>query len=108
MNILRHVAHFALGLNKIQTEALIRLYARLELYKKLYITCGLPEEVAARLEQRMIDSMFRGVDEQHTVIAQWIKGETDIADFLDRYGDWFRAYLDRCSTITFEEMSRAA
>ena len=54
MRLIRRIAHFALDLNKVQTEALVRLYARLGLYKKLYITCGLPEEVAARLEERML------------------------------------------------------
>jgi hypothetical protein len=107
MNILRRAAQFAVDLNKIHTEALVRLYGRLGLYKKLYTACGLPDEVAARLEQRMIDSMYRGVDEQHTVVSKWIKGETDIPEFLDRYGDWFREYMDRCSTIMVEELRPA-
>jgi hypothetical protein len=107
MNILRRLAQFALDLNKIQTEALIRLYGRLNFYKKLYAACGLPEEVAARLEQKIIDALFRGVDEQHVLASRWIKGESNLTDFLDRYGDWFREHLDRCSRITVEELRLA-
>jgi hypothetical protein len=102
MNILRRAALFALDLNKIQTEAVVRLYSRLGLYKKLYTACGLPEEVAARLEERMIRSMFLGVDEQHTLVSRWMKGEIDFADLADRYGDWFREYMDRCGRIVVE------
>ena len=105
MNILRRAAQFAVDLNKIQTEALVRLYGRLGLYKKLYTACGLPEEVAARLEEKMIGSMFLGVEEQHGLISQWIKGEIDLAD---RYGDWFREYMDRCGRIVVEAVQPAA
>jgi hypothetical protein len=42
MRLIRRVALFAVDLNKIQTEALIRLYGRLGLYRKLYTACGLP------------------------------------------------------------------
>jgi hypothetical protein len=108
MRLIRRVALFAVDLNKIQTEALIRLYGRLGLYRKLYTACGLPEDVAVRIEQKMIDSMNHGVEEQHVLFAQWIKGESDLADFFDRYGDWFREYLERCSKIPFEELSPAA
>jgi hypothetical protein len=108
MNILRHVAHFALDLNKIQTEALIRLYGRLHFYKRLYGACGLPDEIAARLEQKMIDALYRGVEEQHVLASQWIKGESPLLDFLDRYQDWFREHLDRHSRITVDELHSAA
>ena len=108
MNILRRVAQLALDLNKIQTEALIRLYGRLGFYGKLYAACGLPDEVAARLEQQMIDAMYRGVEEQHMLASRWIKGDSDLADFFDRYGDWFREHLERCSTIAVEELCLAA
>ena len=108
MNILRHVAQFALDLNKIHTEALIRLYGRLNFYKKFYAACGLPDEVAARLEQKMIGALYRGVEEQHVLASRWVKGESDFADFLDRYGDWFREHLDRCSRIAVEELCPAA
>jgi hypothetical protein len=56
----------------------------------------------------MIDSMNRGVEEQYVLFAQWIKGESDLAEFFDRYGDWFRAHLERCGKIPFEELSTAA
>lgn len=108
MNILRHVAQFALDLNKIQTEALIRLYGRLNFYKTLYAACGLPDELAARLEQKMIDALYRGVDEQHVLASRWIKGESDLLDFLESYRDWFREHLDRCGRITVDEMHSAA
>lgn len=108
MNILRHVAHFALELNKIQTEALIRLYGRLHFYKMLYAACGLPNEIAARLEQKMIDALYRGVEEQHLLASRYIKGESDLADFVHRYQDWFREHLDRCGRITVEELHSAA
>jgi hypothetical protein len=107
MNVMRRVAQFALALNKIQTEALIRLYGRLNFYKKFYAACGLPEEVAARIEQKMIGALYRGVEEQHVLASRWIKGEIDLADFLDRYGDWFREHLDRCSRITVGEVRPA-
>ncbi len=108
MNVMRRVALFALELNKIQTEALIRLYGRLNFYKKFYAACGLSDEVAARLERRIIDALFRGVEEQHVLASRWVKGESDLADFLDRYLDWFREHLDRCSRITVEELRPAA
>jgi hypothetical protein len=108
MNVMRRVAQFALDLNKIQTEALIRLYGRLNFYKKFYAACGLPDEVAARLEQKMIGALFRGVEEQHVLALRWVKGECDFADFLDRYGDWFREHLDRCSTVTVDVLQPAA
>jgi hypothetical protein len=108
MNIMRRVAQFAIDLNKIQTEALIRLYGRLNFYKKLYAACGLPDQVAARLEEKMIDALYRGVEEQHVLASRWVKGESDIADFLDRYQDWFREHLDRCARITVEELCQAA
>ena len=108
MNILRRVAHFALDMNKIQTEALIRLYGRLNFYKRLYGACGLPDEIAARLEQKMIDALYRGVEEQHELTSRWIKGESDLLDFVDRYQDWFREHLDRCGRITVEELCPAA
>ena len=93
MNILRHVACFALDLNRIHLEALVRLYGRLGFYKELYVAAGLPEDVAVRLEEKIIQSMFLGVEEQHVLASRWVKGETDIADFVDRYGDWFREYI---------------
>lgn len=108
MNILRCVAQFALDMTKIQTEALIRLHGRLSLYKTLYGACGLPDEIAARLEQKRIDALLRGVEEQHVLASQWIKGESDLLDFLDRYQDWFREHLDRCGRITTEELRPAA
>jgi|JI10StandDraft_1071094.scaffolds.fasta_scaffold631283_1 hypothetical protein len=107
MNIARRVAQFVLELNKIQSEALIRLYGRLNFYKKLYAACGLPDEIAARLEQKMLDAMYRGVEEQHLLASRWLRGESDLPDFLDRYGDWFREHLDRCSRITVEELCSA-
>ena len=70
MNILRHVAQFALDLNKIHLEALVRLHGRLGFYKKLYAACGLPDGVAARLEEKMIRSMFLGVEEQHGAVEK--------------------------------------
>jgi hypothetical protein len=63
--------------------------------------------MAARLEQRIIDALFRGVEEQHVLVSRWIKGESNLADFLDRYLDWFREDLDRCSRITVEELQPA-
>ena len=108
MNILRHVAQFALDLNKIHLEALVRLHGRLGFYKKLYAACGLPDGVAASLEEKMIRSMFLGVEEQHGLVSRLVRGETKLPDFLDRYGDWFREYLDRCSTITVEALQPAA
>src|SRR5688572_28330294 len=108
MNIMHRVAQFILDLNKIQTEAVIRLNGRLNVYKMLYTACGLPEEVAARLEQKIIDALYRGVDEQHALTSQWLKGERDLLEFLDRYKDWFREHMDRCSRITAEELSAAA
>jgi hypothetical protein len=107
MNILRRVAQVALDLTKIQTEALLRLYGRLGLYKKLYTAGGLPEAVAARIEEKMIGSMFLGVEEQHALVSRWLKGETNLADFLDRYGDWFREYMDRCGRIVVEAVQPA-
>ncbi len=104
MNVMRRVAQFALDLNKIQTEALIRLYGWLNFYKKLYAACGLPDQVAARLEQKIIDALFRGVEEQHTLASRWLKGESNFADFLDRYQDWFREHLDRCGSIMVGEL----
>lgn len=77
-------------------------------YKKLYAACGLPDEVAARLEQKILDALFRGVEEQHTLASRWIKGESNFADFLDRYQDWFREHLDRCGRITVEELCPVA
>src|ERR1700679_933152 len=100
MNILRHVAQFALDLNKIHLEALVRLHGRLGFYKKLYAACGLPDGVAARLEEKMIRSMFLGVEEQHGLVSRWVKGESDLPDFLDRYGGWVREDLERCSAVT--------
>ena len=108
MNILRRLALFVLDLNAIQTEAAIRLHGRLGLYKRHYVAAGLPNDVAARLEEKMIGSMFRGVEEQHVLASRWIKGESDLADFLDRYGDWFREHLDRCARIAVEELCPAA
>lgn len=108
MSILRRTALFALTLNKIQTEALVRLYGRLGLYKKLYTAVGLPDEVAARLEEQMIRSMFLGVEEQHGLVSRWIEGEIDFADLADRYGDWFREYMDRCGRIVVEAVQPAA
>lgn len=108
MNILRRTAQLVIDLNKIQTEAVIRLYGRLNFYKKLYNACGLPDEVATRLEEKMIDALYRGVEEQHVLASRWVKGESDLADFLDRYQDWFREHLDRCSRITLEELNQAA
>jgi hypothetical protein len=94
-------------LNKIQSEAVIRLNGRLNVYKKLYTACGIPEEVAWRLEQKMISALYRGVEEQHVLASQWLKGESDLLDLLDRYKDWFREHLDRCSRITAEELNPA-
>jgi hypothetical protein len=108
MNVMRRVAHFILDLNKIQTEAVIRLNGRLNVYKMLYAACGLPEEVAARLEQKMIDALHRGVEEQYVLTSQWLKGESDLLEFVDRYKDWFREHLDRCSRMTAEELNPAA
>lgn len=45
----------------------------------------------------MIDAMYRGVEEQHVLASRWFKGESDLADFLDRYQDWFREHLDRAA-----------
>src|SRR4051812_41798490 len=108
MNVMRRVAQLVLDLNKIQAEAVVRLYGRLGFYRKLYVAAGLPDDVAARLEEKMLGSMFRGIEEQHVLAARWIKGESDLPDFLDRYKDWYAAYLDRCGRITLEELHPAA
>jgi hypothetical protein len=108
MNIMRRVAQFALDLNKIQAEALVRLYGRLGFLKMLYTRCGLTDEMATRLEEKMIGAMYCGVEEQHVLASRWVMGESDLADFLDRYQDWFREHLDRCSRLTVEELCKAA
>jgi len=107
MNILRRAAQIVLDLNKIQTEAAIRLYGRLNFYKKLYAACGVPAEVAARLEEKLLAAMHRGLEEQHVLASRWVKGESDLATFIDRYKGWFTDYMDRCSRITIEELSQA-
>lgn len=108
MNVMHRVARFTLELNKIQTEALVRLYGRLGLYQKLYTACGLPDEVAARIEQKIIEALFSGIDEQHVLASRWVNGEIDLADFLDRYRDWFREYMYRCGRIVVEAVQPAA
>ena len=108
MNILRRTAQLVLDVNKIQSEAMVTLYGRLHMYQMVYNACGLPDDVAARLEAKMIDAMYRGIDEQHELASQWLRGESELADFVERYKDWFREHLDRCSRITVEELSQAA
>ena len=88
MNILRRTAQLVLEVNKIQSEAMVRLYGRLHMYQMVYSACGLPDEVAASLEAKIIDAMYRGIDEQHQLACQWLRGESDLADFIDRYKDW--------------------
>ncbi len=107
MNVLRRLALFALDLNTIQNEAMIRLRDRLGFYKKLYAACGLPEDVAARIEEKMIGALYRGVAKQHELASRWIKGETNLADFRDRYLDWVREHLDRYSRILVEDLRPA-
>ena len=108
MNILRRTAQLVLEVNKIQAEAAVRLYGRLHIYKLVYSACGLPDEVAARLEAKIINAMFSGIEEQHELACQWLRGESDLADFVDRYTDWLREHLDRCSAIAVEELCQAA
>jgi hypothetical protein len=108
MNILRHAAQFVLDLNKLRSIAAVKLYGKLGLYKKIYIACGLPDEVAIRLEEKMIDAMYRGVEERHVLASPWAKGESDLSNFLDQYKDWFAEYVDRCGSITVEELCQAA
>ncbi len=107
MKLIRRVAHFAFELNKIQAEAVVRLYGRLNLFRMLYVACGVPEEVAARLEEKMLGATYLGVDEQHELFMRWIKGEINLVDLRDRYLDWFREHLDRCSRITVDELRPA-
>jgi hypothetical protein len=73
-----------------------------------YAACGLPEEVAARIEEKLIANMSLGVEEQHQVFSRWIRGEDDLADFFERYKAWFCAYVERCSTATVEALQPAA
>lgn len=108
MNILRRAAQFALDLNKRQSIAAVKLYGKLGLYKKIYVACGLPDEVAARLEEKMIDAVYRGVEDRHVLASRWIRGESDLSNFLNQYKDWFAEYMDRCSRITVEELCQAA
>lgn len=108
MNVFRRAAQLAVDINKVHSEAIIRLYRRLGLYEKIYTACGMPRAIAARLEEGMLDAMCVGVEEQHALASRWVSGETDFAEFVAQYGQWFGQYVARCSDVTVAAFSPAA
>lgn len=106
MNVLRRAAQLTLVLYKAQAIAAVRLYSKLGFYKKLYTACGIPGEVAARLEEEVLDAVRLGIEDQHALTERWVRGEFDFASFVDQYITWFAEHTDRCSRITVGALCR--
>jgi hypothetical protein len=105
MNILLRAAQLILDVNKIQSAAAVKLYFKLGFYKKLYTACGIPGEVAARLEAKLLAEIHRGVAEQHALASRWISGDIAITQVADDCAKWFSAYLEHCSVSGPERQS---
>lgn len=108
MNILRHVAQLVLNVNKVQSEAAVKLYDKLGLCRKFFTACGIPCEIAARLEARFLAEARRSVDEQHDLASRWVRGDMGIAQFAEDYMKWYSVLVERCDDITAEELYATA
>lgn len=108
MNILRRAALFGLAVNKIQADAVVKLYGLVGLYRRLYRACGMPEDVAARIEEKMLKAANIGVEEQFELTCRWVRGEINFFGFIDEYQRWFAAHVERCTEVAMQEFCAAA
>lgn len=108
MNILRRVAQFVLDINKIQAEAVVKMYSRFGLYRRLYIACGFPEDTASRLEERLLALGHEGVAEQHEILCRFVRGDIGGAQLVEELAQWFSGYLESCQAAVMDELHAAA
>jgi len=108
MNILRHIAQLLLDINKVQAEVTLNIYGRLGIYRRLYVVCGFPEDVAARLEQQILTLGPKGIAEQHEILSRLVRGELGLKQLAEEWGQWFAGYMDHCHKLVLDEVRCAA
>lgn len=108
MNILRRVAQLAIDINKIHTEAALKAYGRIGLYRRLYIACGFPEDVAWRLEERVLALGHDAVVEQHEILCRFVQGDIGCVQLIEELARWFSAYMENCQGATTDELLHGA
>ncbi|XXX76074.1 hypothetical protein WMF30_51335 [Sorangium sp. So ce134] len=108
MNILRRVAQLVLDINKIQAEAVFKVYGRFGLYRRLYIVCGFPEGTAKRLEERLLALGHEGVAEQHEILCRFVRGDIGGVQLIEELAQWFSGYMENCQAAAMTELQAAA
>ncbi|WP_437277851.1 hypothetical protein WME90_42560 [Sorangium sp. So ce375] len=108
MNILRHVIQLMLDINKIQAEAVFKVYGRFGLYRRLYIACGFPEGTAKRLEERLLALGHEGVAEQHEILCRFVRGDIGVVQLFEELTQWFSDYMENCQAAAMDEVHAAA
>jgi hypothetical protein len=108
MNILRRVAQLVLDINKIPTEAAFKVYRRIGLYRRLYIAGGFPEDVARRLEERVLALGHDAVGEQHEILCRFVRGDIGSVQLIKELAQWFSSYMESYQAVAMNELQAAA
>lgn len=106
MNILRRVTQLVVDINKIQAEAIFEMYGRFGLYRHLYISCGFSEDIAKRLEHRLLALGHQSVAEQHEILSRFARGDITFKQFVQDWSQWYTGYMNRSCELTLEELRR--
>jgi hypothetical protein len=108
MNTLRCIAQLAVNINKIQADAMFKMYGRFGLYRRLYIACGFPEDTARRLEERLLAIGHEGVAEQHEILCRFVRGDISLDQLIDDWSQWYSGYMNRSCELALDELQSAA
>jgi hypothetical protein len=108
MNTLRRLAQLSIDINKIQSDAVLKMYARLGLYRRLYIACGFSMDAAERLEGRLLTLGYQGVAEQHEILCRFVRGDIGGGQLIDELCHWFSSYMENCQAAAMDELQTAA
>ena len=108
MNIVRRAAQLVVDINKIQAEAIFKMYSRFGLCRRLYVACGFSEDAAKRLDDRLVELGHEGATDQHEILRRFVRGDVGAVQLIEDLAQWFSAYMENCQAAAIDELRTVA